>query len=154
MKIVIDFGNIWKALSAIGTDGAVMVSLYLARRDTVNKVKVASSFVMSMNPLDKTVYTNITVTNVGRQEVIITEVGITHAKLSKKRFAFISHIGIFQNNIPVNLKSGDFNNFGCAEKDLKDSLHEKSLSGKNLYGYAVDSLGKVYFSKKFELSDG
>ncbi|HEM5253786.1 TPA: hypothetical protein U1337_002190, partial [Streptococcus suis] len=87
MKIVIDFGNIWEALSAIGTVGAVMVSLYLARRDTVNKVKVASSFVMSMNPLDKTVYTNITVTNVGRQEVIITEVGITHAKLSKKRFA-------------------------------------------------------------------
>lgn len=47
MKIVIDFGNIWEALSAIGTVGAVMVSLYLARRDTVNKVKVASSFVMS-----------------------------------------------------------------------------------------------------------
>ncbi|MHC0040974.1 hypothetical protein [Streptococcus anginosus] len=153
MNIVINLGNVWEALSAIGTVGAVIVSLYLTRRDTVNKVKVSTSVALPVGSLDKKIYTNVTVTNIGRQEVIITQVGVTHSKFSKRKFAFVTSIGIFQNKLPINLKSGEFDNFGCVEEKLKDSFRLKYLSGKKVYGYAIDSLGKTYFSKKFILFD-
>ena len=151
MNIVINLGNVWEALSAIGTVGAVIVSLYLTRRDTVNKVKVSTTVALPVGSLDKTIYTNVTVTNTGRQEVIITQVGVTHSKFSKGKFAFVTSTGIFQNKLPINLKSGEFDNFGCVEENLKKLFLANRLSRKKAYGYAIDSLGKIYFSKKFTL---
>lgn len=42
MEVIIDLGNIWESLSAIGTIGAVVVSLYLSRKDSINKVRVST----------------------------------------------------------------------------------------------------------------
>lgn len=105
--------------------------------------------------LDKKVYTNVTVTNVGRQEVVITKVGVTHSKCEKIKFAFafMKSIGIFNNILPTNLRTGEFNNFGCVEEELKQQFIQNRLSGKKAYGYAIDSLGKVFFSKQFLLFD-
>ncbi|RSI41593.1 hypothetical protein [Streptococcus sanguinis] len=153
MKVIIDLGNIWEALSAIGTIGAVVVSLYLLRRDSINKVRVSTQAALLIGSLDKKVYTNVTVTNVGRQEVVITQVGVTHSKCAKRKFAFMKSIGIFNNTLPTNLKTGEFNNFGCVEEELKQQFIQNRLSGKKAYGYAIDSLGKIYFSKKFVLFD-
>ena len=38
--MIIDLGNVWEALSAIGTIAVVIVSLYLARRDYRKKLEV------------------------------------------------------------------------------------------------------------------
>ena len=153
MKVIVDLGNIWEALSAIGTIGAVVVSLYLSRKDSINKVRVSTQAALLMGSLDKKVYTNVTVTNVGRQEVVIAQVGVTHSKCAKVKFAFMKSIGIFNNTLPTYLKTGEFNNFGCFEEELKQQFIQNRLSRKKAYGYAIDSLGKVYFSKQFLLFD-
>ena len=153
MNIVINLGNVWEALSAIGTIGAVVVSLYLSRKDSINKIRVSTQVIIPVGSLDKKIYTNVTITNVGRQEVIITQIGVTHSRYAKKKFAFITNMGIFNNTLPTYLKTGEFNNFGCVEEELKQQFIQNRLSGKKAYGYAIDSLGKIYFSKKFVLFD-
>ena len=153
MKVIVDLGNIWEALSAIGTIGAVVVSLYLSRKDSINKVRVSTQAALLMGSLDKKVYTNVTVTNVGRQEVVIAQVGVTHSKCAKVKFAFMKSIGIFNNTLPTYLKTGEFADFGCIQENLRQQFINKHLSGKKAYGYAIDSLGKIYFSKKFVLFD-
>lgn len=40
MEIIIDFGNIWEMLSAIGTIAAVIVSLYLSRKENTPIIDV------------------------------------------------------------------------------------------------------------------
>jgi len=39
------------------------------------------------------------------------------------------------------------------QENLRQQFINKHLSGKKAYGYAIDSLGKIYFSKKFVLFD-
>ncbi|EMC52195.1 hypothetical protein LGX01_04220 [Streptococcus mutans] len=153
MKVIIDLGNIWEALSAIGTIGAVVVSLYLSRKDSINKIRVSTQVTIPVGSLDKKIYTNVTITNVGRQEVIITQVGVTHSRYAKKKFAFITNMGIFNNMLPSYLKTGEFADFGYIQENLRQQFINKHLSGKKAYGYAIDSLGKIYFSKKFVLFD-
>lgn len=43
VSIAIDLGNVWEMLSAIGTIGAVIVSLYLAFRESRSNLKVRVS---------------------------------------------------------------------------------------------------------------
>lgn len=47
MDIVIDFGNIWDMLSAIGTVGAVVFSLWIVKKDERRKLK------LSVNGIDQ-----------------------------------------------------------------------------------------------------
>lgn len=95
MKVIIDLGNIWEALSAIGTIGAVVVSLYLSRKDSINKIRVSTQVIIPVGSLDKKIYTNVTITNVGRQEVIITQIGVTHSRYAKKEICLYNKHGGF-----------------------------------------------------------
>lgn len=72
LKVTIDFGNVWEVLSTIGTVAAVIVSLYLARRDAITKIKMTMERTYLIGFDDKTEYFTISCVNVGRPEVSIT----------------------------------------------------------------------------------
>lgn len=149
MNIQVDLGNIWEMLSAIGTIGAVVVSLYLARKNDMQKVDVVfNKAYLIPKEQDQTEYATITVTNVGNPPVTIIEVGLTHSKLSDHRWVFVCSYSVFENKLPVKLESSETKTFGTAVEIFRKLFVKDEPSHNKAYAYVKTTTGRVFYSKK------
>lgn len=147
-------------LSAIGTILAVIVSLYLARRDKLIKLKVSAGHRLFISPGMRGQYPEflyISVVNKGFQEAQLTNIG-WKIGLFKKQHAIQSIIqndGI-SSSMPIRLKNGEeakyfiplneetnwINNF--VEQFLK-SNHRRRINHIRIQAFT--SIDKVFESK-------
>lgn len=149
MNIQVDLGNIWEMLSAIGTIGAVIVSLYLAQKNDMQKVNVSFDwgYVFSDDEAPTEIAT-ITVTNVGNPPVTINQVGLKHSKSSDRRMALVRSNDVFDNKLPVKLESSETKTFGLAAENFRKLFLKNEPSHKIAYAYAQTTTGRFFYSKK------
>jgi len=83
--MIIDLGNVWEALSAIGTIAVVIVSLYLARRDYRKKLEVDYWTSYKIFSGEKISLWSIDLVNIGSVPVKIYEVGLYQKSWLRKR---------------------------------------------------------------------
>ena len=83
--MIIDLGNVWDALSAIGTIAVVIVSLYLARRDYRKKLEVDYWISYKIFSGEKISLWSIDLVNIGSVPVKIYEVGLYQKSWLRKR---------------------------------------------------------------------
>lgn len=83
--MIIDLGNVWEALSAIGTTAVVIVSLYLARRDYRKKLEVDYWTSYKIFSGEKISLWSIDLVNIGSVPVKIYEVGLYQKSWLRKR---------------------------------------------------------------------
>lgn len=149
MNIHVDLGNLWEMLSAVGTIGAVVVSLYLARKNDMQKVSVVfeSAYRIS-DEQDRTEYATITATNIGNPPVTIIEIGLKRSKLSDRSMPLLCSYGVFKNKLPLKIESGETSIFGNAAENFRKSFIENELSHNKAYAYAKTTTGRVFYSKE------
>ena len=83
--MIIDLGNVWEALSAIGTIAVVIVLLYLARRDYRKKLEVDYWTSYKIFSGEKISLWSIDLVNIGSVPVKIYEVGLYQKSWLRKR---------------------------------------------------------------------
>ncbi|MDV2633862.1 hypothetical protein RZO31_13500 [Lactococcus lactis] len=141
MKINIDLGNVWEALSAIGTIGAVIVSLVLAYRKGKKDIKITAGYDQLFNNR-----VAIIVSKSPLEQVTIIDFGyIKLKKVSlKSESYFISEDGVHQiaDTLPFNfhLQLRIYFTFF-------NSL--KIKQGDKIRYYIKDIEGNIYKSPKF-----
>lgn len=151
MNISIDLGNIWEMLSAIGTIGAVIVSLWLVRRDETKKLKVETyiSFYTYGDKIDKEELISIELINMGKTTIKINEVGIFQ-KGKKTRLQFVDYL-IGSDELPIYLDEEDDAKYLQHKRGITNAAESANYNLKKVVAYAKDSAGKMYYSKKFSI---
>nr|WP_320165904.1 hypothetical protein [uncultured Methylophaga sp.] len=145
--------------SAIGTISAVILSLYLARRDKNVRLEVSAGHRLIISPGDSEPfpeYLSIYVVNVGHREAQLTNIG-WKVGIFKKRYAVQSTINDgLSSPLPVRLKDGEEAKYLIPLNDENDWLKdfiEKMLSpnpkiqSRFARIQAFTSIGKTFESK-------
>lgn len=99
--------GIW--LAGIGTLSAVIVSLYLARRDSIVKLQifVGHRVLVTQNQKEQPDFLSIGITNVGFRKVTITGIGWKFGIFNKKYSIQILYPSPISDNLPKTLNDGD-----------------------------------------------
>lgn len=148
-------------LAGIGTLSAVIVSLYLARRDSKVKLKVCAGHRVLVTPGQKATpdYCSIRVTNVGFRPATITGIGWKVGLLKKKYGIQTVHGHPASSNLPVKLDYGDEASYligffgngtypNWIDEFPKDFLsNHPRLSAWTIKVQAFTSVGKVFDAK-------
>lgn len=155
MNINIDLGNLWEALSAIGTIGAVIVSLWLARKDDKKKFQVVlkTSFgIRDDNSMDETPYLSIDAVNKSNIPLTIEEVGFINKKDGNK-VTVTDQRTLIQgsNQLPNKTEPYSLAMFVLNHEQILKELHKKWSPGKKVRAYVRDSSGKYHFSKHYKI---
>ncbi|MCM3710720.1 hypothetical protein [Sporosarcina luteola] len=145
--IIYDLGNITDWLTSIGTIGAVIVALYLARRDDKPRAKVKStmSYGVSHNggisryPL----FINLEIVNIGKIPIHLSECTIQMSKFNNKRMAFPDG----SQNVKILLNPGEFYEHKLAYEPIYNYLKSEGIKKLKTYMFFKSSLGKVYKTK-------
>ncbi|MGN8066463.1 hypothetical protein ACTCUF_07995 [Lactococcus lactis] len=155
MNINIDLGNIWEALSAVGTIGAVIVSLWLARKDGKKKFQVVlkTSFgIRYDNSIDERPYLSIDAINKSNIPLTIEEVGFINKKDGKKVTVTDQRFLIEgSNQLPTKTEPYSLAMFVFNQEQLFKELHKKWSQGEKVRAYVRDSSGKHHFSKHYKV---
>ena len=155
INIDIDFGNLWEALSAIGTIGAVIVSLWLARKDGKKKFQVVLKTTIGIrndNSIDETPYLSIDAVNKSNIPLTIEEVGFINKRDGKKVTVTNQKFLIDgSNRLPVKTEPYSLAMFVFNQEQLFKELHKKWPQGKKIRAYVRDSSGKHHFSKHYKI---
>ena len=144
MNINVDFGNIWDALSAIGTVGAVVLSLIFAYVKKKKAIKV--------NPTHDTFFGDLASLVISKSEyeqITITDFGYVRFRYRKKSLSnegfYISYDGEREiaNRVPFNFHS---------TIRIYITLYEplKLKDGKKIQYYIKDIEGNTYKSPVFK----
>lgn len=155
MNISIDLGNVWEALSAVGTIGAVIISLWLARRDERRKltVQVYLSYGMKHdNTFENESYISIDTFNEGKRPIIIEEVGFVKRKRGRKLTIIDSTI-FKQGSSGLNYKvDSNLSAMYILElENIKQSAQREWGEKVKIRAYVRDSSGKKHFSKRHKI---
>ncbi|MCC4119846.1 hypothetical protein [Lactococcus lactis] len=155
MNITIDFGNIWDALSAIGTIGAVIVSLWLAtKEEKVNfSVELSSALgIRENNSVDETVYFFVEAMNKSKFPLTVEEVGFSYTKKSK-RLGLLDQRYLIEGSdtLPTKVESLETAKY-IFEQDKVIELAKRTF-GENvkIRVYIRDTTKKTHYSKKFKI---
>ncbi|WP_443660467.1 hypothetical protein [Clostridium algidicarnis] len=142
--IIYDLGNIADWLSAIGTISAVIVALYLAKRDVKPKLKVISKFsylVDSINGFSTEPFQlSVEVVNQGLVPVSLTECSIS---VGKERMMFSNGC----QNVNKLLNSGEFYVHNLDYQPIKNYLIERNIKKLKTHVFFKDASGNMYKSK-------
>ena len=148
MDINIDFGNIWEALSAVGTIGAVVVSLWLARRDTKKKILVNLSSGIGMG-IGSDLCLTLDAVNISDTHLEIEEVGFFYKKNAKKLVIMGTQALVDGSaEIPCRVAPMSKAMFIFNADNIVNSVHNEWGKNVRIKGYVRDSVGNVHFSKK------
>lgn len=155
MNINIDLGNIWEALSAIGTTSAVIVSLWLARRDERRKlsVKMMLTYGIKMdNTIENTTFLSIDAFNEGKQILTIEEVGFVKRKKGKKMVITDSNL-FMEGSSGLNFKIEPNSSamYILERERMQIEVHQRWGGRSRVRAYVRDSSGKKHFSKRHKI---
>lgn len=154
MNIIIDLGNVWDALSALGTIGAVGLSLWLATRDEKVDFSVSLSSALGIrdNSIDNLPYLIIESLNKSKFPLTIEEVGFCIDKKDAKKLTVIDHSYLIEGSdkIPQKVEPLETAKY-VFEQDKVIELAKKNW-GENIEirAYVRDTTKKTHYSKKIK----
>lgn len=159
LNLIIAISSIF---TAIGTVSAVIVSLYLARRDRKIRIDISANItrqILLSNPPtpDENEYLSFSITNVGFRDVTIQSVSWEFGIFRKKSFIQIfDFTDPYITKLPAKLKDGDTANLSIKVDDLRknEDYFRLIYSGvfKNLWFYwfrikVYTSTGEEFYSR-------
>jgi hypothetical protein len=147
--MIIDLGNLWDALSAIGTIGVVIVSLYLARRDYRKKLEVDYWISYKIFSGEKIFLWSIDVVNIGSVPVKIYEVGIYRRSWFRKRrekiiFMMPRDFEYESAKLPILLNPQEDATYFVAKNEWTNKIKDLGINQRKLGIYVRDTTGKYY----------
>ncbi|MEE8882757.1 MAG: hypothetical protein SOI14_06400 [Lactococcus cremoris] len=154
MNIIIDLGNVWDALSALGTIGAVGLSLWLATRDEKVDFSVSLSSALGIrdNSIDNLPYLIIESLNKSKFPLTIEEVGFCIDKKDAKKLTVIDHSYLIEGSdkIPQKVEPLETAKY-VFEQDKVIELAKKNWGGNiEIRAYVRDTTKKTHYSKKIK----
>lgn len=128
-------------LASIGTLSAVIVSLYLARRESTTKIKVSAGHRILVTPGQRAQpdYCIIRIVNVGFRPAKITAVGWKVGFFKKKYGIQTVHGNILSSQLPAKLEHGD------------EAAYFIDFVGDGTYPNWIDEFPKDFLGKKPKL---
>lgn len=150
--MIIDLGNVWDALSAIGTIAVVIVSLYLARRDYRKKLEVDYWISYKIFSVEKISLWSIDLVNIGSVPVKIYEVGLYQKSWLRKRrkkiiFMMPRDFEYESAKLPILLNPQEDATYFIAKNEWITKIKELGINQRKIGLYARDTTGKYYFRK-------
>ncbi|MCA2389867.1 MULTISPECIES: hypothetical protein [Lactococcus] len=150
--MIVDLGNIWDALSAIGTIGVVIVSLYLARKDYRKKLEVDYWISYKIFSGEKVSLWSIDLVNIGSVPVKIYEVGIYRKNWLRKRrkkiiFMMPRDFEYESAKLPILLNPQEDATYFIAKNECITKIKELGINQRKIGLYARDTTGKYYYRK-------
>lgn len=145
--ITYDLGNISDWLTCIGTISAVIVALYLAKRDDKPRAKVKSTNSygvtyggdISRHPI----FINLEIVNIGKIPIHLAECTIQMSRFNNARMAFPDG----GQNVKILLNPGEFYEHKLSYEPIYNYLKSKGIKKLKTYIFFKSSLGKVYKAK-------
>ncbi|MEV9639493.1 hypothetical protein ABZ756_02195 [Mammaliicoccus sciuri] len=145
--VVYDLGNISDWLTSIGTISAVVVALYLSRKDEKPRAKVKASYGYGISFCGETtrlpLYISMQIVNTGKVPIHLSECTIQMSRFSKKRMGFVDG----DHNVNKMLNSGEYYEHKLMYDPIKNYLNSKRLKRLKTYMFFKDSLDNVYKAK-------
>lgn len=150
--MIIDLGNVWEALSAIGTIAVVIVSLYLARRDYRKKLEVDYWTSYKIFSGEKISLWSIDLVNIGSVPVKIYEVGLYQKSWLRKRrkkkiFMMPRDFEYESAKLPILLNPQEDATYFIAKNEWITKIKELGINQRKIGLYARDTTGKYYYRK-------
>lgn len=150
--MIIDLGNVWDALSAIGTIAVVIVSLYLARRDYRKKLEVDYWISYKIFSGEKISLWSIDLVNIGSVPVKIYEVGLYQKSWLRKRqkkiiFMMPRDFEYESAKLPILLNPQEDATYFIAKNEWITKIKELGINQRKIGLYARDTTGKYYYRK-------
>lgn len=150
--MIIDLGNVWEALSAIGTIAVVIVSLYLARRDYRKKLEVDYWTSYKIFSGEKISLWSIDLVNIGSVPVKIYEVGLYQKSWLRKRrkkiiFMMPTDFEYESAKLPILLNPQEDATYFIAKNEWITKIKELGINQRKIGLYARDTTGKYYYRK-------
>ena len=150
--MIIDLGNVWEALSAIGTIAVVIVSLYLARRDYRKKLEVDYWTSYKIFSGEKISLWSIDLVNIGSVPVKIYEVGLYQKSWLRKRrkkikFMMTRDFEYESAKLPILLNPQEDATYFIAKNEWITKIKELGINQRKIGLYARDTTGKYYYRK-------
>lgn len=150
--MIIDLGNVWDALSAIGTIAVVIVSLYLARRDYRKKLEVDYWISYKIFSGEKISLWSIDLVNIGSVPVKIYEVGLYQKSWLRKRrkkiiFMMPRDFEYESAKLPILLNPQEDATYFIAKNEWITKIKEFGINQRKIGLYARDTTGKYYYRK-------
>lgn len=150
--MIIDLGNVWEALSAIGTIAVVIVSLYLARRDYRKKLEVDYWISYKIFSGEKISLWSIDLVNTGSVPVKIYEVGLYQKSWLRKRrkkiiFMMPRDFEYESAKLPILLNPQEDATYFIAKNEWITKIKELGINQRKIGLYARDTTGKYYYRK-------
>lgn len=150
--MIIDLGNVWDALSAIGTIAVVIVSLYLARRDHRKKLEVDYWISYKIFSGEKISLWSIDLVNIGSVPVKIYEVGLYQKSWLRKRrkkiiFMMPRDFEYESAKLPILLNPQEDATYFIAKNEWITKIKELGINQRKIGLYARDTTGKYYYRK-------
>lgn len=144
--VVYDLGKITDWLSSIGTISAVVVALYLSKKDTRPKAKVNSKFSYEVNGSHisrSPIYISLEIVNQGLIPIHLTECSIQHGKWDKRKLVFLNG----SNNVNKLIKPGELYGHCFDYSQIRNYLLENKKNKLTTYIYFKDANDKKYKTK-------
>ena len=150
--MIIDLGNVWDALSAIGTIAVVIVSLYLARRDYRKKLEVDYWISYKIFSGEKISLWSIDLVNIASVPVKIYEVGLYQKSWLRKRrkkiiFMMPRDFEYESAKLPILLNPQEDATYFIAKNEWITKIKELGINQRKIGLYARDTTGKYYYRK-------
>ncbi|NQN67335.1 hypothetical protein HPA05_02315 [Streptococcus suis] len=153
MKFNIDLGNLWEMLSAIGTVGAVIISLWLARRTERPVLYIYDCCNYDIDSEEPTYIFEIL--NIGQVPTTLLEEGLSmHKRIKFSRqidFDGFLHWTYNEKNLPTHysstLRPGESVYLEIEDSVMKQTIHNLIGQRKKetVYFYVVDNMNKAHF---------
>ncbi|MGF2004093.1 hypothetical protein ACQUE4_09275 [Lactococcus lactis] len=154
MNIIIDLGNVWDALSALGTIGAVGLSLWLATRDGKVDFSVSLSSTLGIldNSIDNLPYLIIESLNKSKFPLTIEEVGFCIDKKDAKKLTVIDQSYLIEGSDKIPQKVEPLETAKYIFEQDKVIKLAKKIWGENIEirAYVRDTTKKTHYSKKIK----
>lgn len=142
-------------LTAVGTVGAVVLSLWLVRRDEMKKLIVISQEGMAIRYRDDEVLkiVGISCVNSGKKSVTVSTIGF---KYESNEIIIVKPIEYEYGSkkLPIFLKEQESFSYTTEIKDMKMQIEiklEKEVSTIALKPFVKDNLNNYYYGEKIEL---
>ncbi|WP_040286447.1 hypothetical protein [Sporosarcina koreensis] len=145
--IIYDLGNISDWLTSIGTISAVIVALYLAKRDDKPRVEVKSTMSYGVSYAGDIfrhpVFINLEIVNTGKIPIHLAECTLQMSRFNKARMAFPDGT----QNVKILLNPGEFYEHKLSYEPIYNYLRSKGIKKLKTYMFFKSSLGKIYKAK-------
>ncbi len=148
--------NIWTILpqwlGAVGTIAAVIVALYLARRDKLirYKVKITVSVIFDNLSNNYQKYLSIYITNTGFRSFLLTGITWQRGIIKKKYYDWIPALNNYSSSIPIKLEDGEQAKFFITYDSFENKLYPILKVKAKIFSYFLTRFTKIIVHTSFK----